>query len=70
MKKMRLDLEQLAVESFATTNHHGAKRGTVRGHGSDEPDDHPSVDQTNGDLGSLDCGGTATLISLLRTQCC
>lgn len=32
MKKIRLDLEQLAVESFATARGRGAEKGTVRGH--------------------------------------
>ncbi len=37
MKKIRLDVEQLAVESFATARARGAENGTVRGHdgGSD-----------------------------------
>jgi hypothetical protein len=34
MKKIRLDLEALAVETFATTKDGGNKWGTVRGHGS------------------------------------
>jgi hypothetical protein len=34
MKKIRLDLEQLAVESFATARARGAEKGTVRGHDS------------------------------------
>jgi hypothetical protein len=34
MKKVRLDLEQLAVESFATARGRGAEKGTVRGHDS------------------------------------
>jgi hypothetical protein len=32
MKKIRLDLERLTVETFATTEDDKAKRGTVRGH--------------------------------------
>jgi len=32
MKKIRLDLDQLAVESFATDRDGGAEAGTVRGH--------------------------------------
>lgn len=35
MAKIRLDLEQLAVESFTTTQGERAERGTVRGHDSD-----------------------------------
>jgi|GEM_PF-2342032 len=34
MKKIRLDLDRLAVETFATTKDEGADVGTVRGHGS------------------------------------
>jgi hypothetical protein len=34
MKKIRLELEQLAVESFATARGRGAEKGTVRGHDS------------------------------------
>ena len=34
MKKIRLDLEQLAVESFATARARRAEKGTVRGHDS------------------------------------
>ena len=32
MKKLRLDLEKLAVESFATAAEDGDARGTVHGH--------------------------------------
>lgn len=32
MKKIQLDLDALAVETFATTKNDGAGRGTVRGH--------------------------------------
>lgn len=32
MKKMRLDLDALSVESFGTTASHGEARGTVHGH--------------------------------------
>jgi hypothetical protein len=31
MRKMRLDLDQLAIESFATTDGGAEKRGTVQG---------------------------------------
>jgi len=34
MKKIRLDMDALAVETFATTKDDGAGRGTVRGHDS------------------------------------
>lgn len=34
MKKIRLDLEQLAVESFATARARRAEKGTVRAHDS------------------------------------
>jgi len=34
MNKIRLNLDALAVETFATTKDRGAKRGTVRGHDS------------------------------------
>lgn len=34
MKKIRLDLEQLAVESFSTEEGRGAEKGTVRGYDS------------------------------------
>jgi len=34
MNKIRLDLDALAVETFATTKDDGAERGTVRGQGS------------------------------------
>jgi hypothetical protein len=34
MNKIRLDLDTLAVETFATTTDEGRKRGTVRGHDS------------------------------------
>ncbi len=33
-KKIRLDLDRLAVETFATTQDDGAGHGTVRGHDS------------------------------------
>jgi len=32
MKKIRLNLDMLTVETFATTKDEGAERGTVRGH--------------------------------------
>ena len=35
MKKLRLQLDDLAVESFATAEGRGAERGTVRGHASE-----------------------------------
>ena len=35
MKKIRLNLDALAVETFATTTDDGRDRGTVRGHDSD-----------------------------------
>ena len=69
MKKMRLDLEQLAVESFATEREGGAERGTVRGH-SDVPQGDTYDDDKDGDLGSKWNCGVGTLLSLLRTQCC
>ncbi len=34
MKKIRLELDSLTVESFATTKDEGREPGTVRGHGS------------------------------------
>jgi hypothetical protein len=34
MEKIRLNLDALAVETFATTKDDGADRGTVRGHDS------------------------------------
>ena len=34
MRKVRLDLDGLEVESFATTGGRGAERGTVKGHDS------------------------------------
>ncbi|HEX6747685.1 MAG TPA: hypothetical protein VF092_10380 [Longimicrobium sp.] len=35
MRKIRLDLEELVVEAFATTGGKQALRGTVRGHESE-----------------------------------
>ena len=32
MKKLRLDIESIAVESFATDERTGERRGTVHGH--------------------------------------
>lgn len=34
MNKIRLDMDALAVETFATTKDEGRGRGTVRGHDS------------------------------------
>jgi hypothetical protein len=38
MRKTRLDLETIAVDSFATTAPATAPEGTVHGHGGDAPD--------------------------------
>jgi hypothetical protein len=35
MKKLRMRVDELAVESFATAGHAGRRRGTVRGRGDD-----------------------------------
>jgi len=39
MRKTRLELDTLAVESFSTTLDTTGPQGTVRGHGVDEPED-------------------------------
>jgi hypothetical protein len=35
MKKLRMRVDELQVESFPTGGHDGRRRGTVRGHGED-----------------------------------
>jgi hypothetical protein len=43
MRKLRLDVEQLVVDSFSTMMHGEGPRGTVRGRGDTE---HPSCANT------------------------
>jgi len=37
MRKLKLNLEQLAIDSFVTTERISARRGTVRGAGNKDP---------------------------------
>ncbi|MFL5386570.1 MAG: pinensin family lanthipeptide [Longimicrobiaceae bacterium] len=46
MEKMRLTLEELEVQSFATSRAGGEQRGTVRGH--DAPTDQVECPTANG----------------------
>ena len=52
MKKLRLDLSELRVESFDTVPDNGAPtRGTAHGHEMSEPP------ECSGDVGDFTCGG-------------
>ncbi|HEU0013819.1 MAG TPA: hypothetical protein VFQ45_09050 [Longimicrobium sp.] len=79
MRKLKLDLEALEVESFAATSEAPAARGTVKGHYYTEPwtANEPSVcvdascrwSYCN-DLSCLGCGsGTATLGETCNRTC-
>lgn len=47
MQKLRLDLEQVVVESFSTMMHGGGPRGTVRGRvDTEQPSCGPTDDNT------------------------
>jgi hypothetical protein len=56
MRKVRLNLEMLEVESFVTDTS-GASRGTVNGHAQPPPPSHADCETMNCDPGTdfLDC---------------
>ena len=63
MKKLRLEIETLAVESFATAPKDGAARGTVHGRGTDASTCDPRYACGCGDSweGSCDCAAVVAL---------
>ncbi|HEX2077782.1 MAG TPA: hypothetical protein VHG08_08740 [Longimicrobium sp.] len=60
MKKVTLHLEQLAVESFPTTNEPWARRGTVRGN------DSATVDQDS----CVTCGASCATCNATCPNTC
>lgn len=65
MRKTRLELETLAVESFATTQDATDARGTVRGHVAQEPDDFIAADNCTC-AASCDCPTAAYHCATVR----
>lgn len=61
MKQIRLDLEQLNVESFDTTMPEVARRGTVHGHNETE-NDSQCYGVCHTDVWGLGCGDNQSLI--------
>lgn len=62
MKKISLDLDRLAVESFATTDPEAPPRGTVQGHWS-QPGTCDAV------VGTCQYGGTCGPGCATRVKC-
>lgn len=63
MTRIKLRLDDLSVESFATSGGEG-KRGTVHGHCS------LTVPDTDTDYNTCDCGGSQAADSCLTGACC
>lgn len=57
MRKLRLDLEQLVVESFSTMMHGEGSRGTVRGRADTEQSTCGNCGTANCDTNANTCGG-------------
>jgi len=65
VKKLKLDLEKIAVESFKTDAEEGKERGTVRGHASlhcswnpDDTCDQSTCDYAGTCMASCDGGNS------------